>query len=131
MILPRCSMFLFIYAFLLTGCSVFSDPNKSSLSVCGNGELNPDVNGQPSPVDVLLFQLKNSQLFEGEEFLELYQNSKKSSENDVTHFSIYLRPPLYPFLGLRTVKAKSMTPKGRVVIIYLILFVFNISKISN
>ncbi|MBY0462870.1 MAG: type VI secretion system lipoprotein TssJ [Alphaproteobacteria bacterium] len=78
-------MFLFLLtcAFLLTGCSLFTDPNKLSLSVCGNADLNPDVNGQPSPVDVLLFQLKNSQHFEGEEFLELYQNSKKSLGPDL------------------------------------------------
>ena len=112
MILPRCSMFLFIYAFLLTGCSVFSDPNKSSLSVCGNGELNPDVNGQPSPVDVLLFQLKNSQLFEGEEFLELYQNSKKSLGPDlIAQTRLVIKPnecvkkelsldPLTKFIGI-------------------------------
>ena len=89
----RCSLFFLLCSLLLAGCSIFSDPNKLALSIYGSSDLNPDVNGQASPVDVIIFELKNSQHFEGEEFIELYQNSKKALGPDlINHTRLVIKP---------------------------------------
>lgn len=105
-------LFLFIFALSLPGCSIFSDPNKLQLTTYGNSELNPDVNGQPSPVDLLIFQLKSTSTFEAADFIDLYQNSKKTLGSDlIAQTRLVIKPdectkkeltldPLTNFIGI-------------------------------
>lgn len=79
---------------LLSGCSgPISDPSKLIIKACGNSDLNPDVNGSSSPVDVLVFQLKEPHLFEEQDFLTLYQNAKKVLADDMRDHTRFVVQP--------------------------------------
>lgn len=64
---------------LVTGCSLnpFSDADeeavKLELAVVASEDLNPDIKGQPSPIEIRLFQLSSLTEFERADFFDLYQ----------------------------------------------------------
>lgn len=56
----------------LTGCaalSPYSDMTKLDLTLNGRDELNPDLNGRPSPIVLRLVELKHPVSFENSRFL--------------------------------------------------------------
>lgn len=68
---------LVVCAFV-TGCSInpFSDADeeavKLELAVVASDDLNPDVKGQPSPLEIRIFQLSSLTEFERADFFDLY-----------------------------------------------------------
>lgn len=81
---------------LMTGCSSlspYSEVTKVNLKLTGSDQLNPDLNGRPSPVVVRLFELKHPVTFENADFFSLYERAKESLAPDlVASEEIELRP---------------------------------------
>ncbi|TDF82462.1 type VI secretion system lipoprotein TssJ [Pseudomonas sp. H9] len=81
---------------LLAGCSSlspYSTLTKLNLTLTTSDELNPDLNGRPSPIVVRLIELKHPVAFENADFFSLYERAKESLEPDmVASEELELRP---------------------------------------
>jgi len=81
---------------LLAGCSSlspFSQVTKVNLTLSGSDQLNPDLNGRPSPIVVRLFELKHPVAFENADFFSLYERARESLAPDlVASEELELRP---------------------------------------
>ena len=81
---------------LLAGCSSlspYSKVTKVNLKLTGSDQLNPDLNGRPSPIVVRLFELKHPVTFENADFFSLYERAKESLAPDlVSSEELELRP---------------------------------------
>jgi type VI secretion system protein VasD len=87
---------LFTAVFSLTGCSSmspYSSTTKLDLSLTGSDQLNPDINGRPSPIVLRLIELKHPVAFENADFFSLYQRAKEVLSPDLVTFEeLELRP---------------------------------------
>lgn len=118
--MSRCTMFFMFRSLatlattlLLAGCttlSPFSTVTKLNLTLIASDQLNPDLNGRPSPVVVRLFELKHPVAFENADFLSLYGRARETLSPDlISSEELELRPG-------ETVQLKlSVTGKGRYV----------------
>ncbi|ROM56915.1 type VI secretion system-associated lipoprotein [Pseudomonas canadensis] len=81
---------------LMAGCSSlspYSDITKLNLKLTASDQLNPDLNGRPSPIVVRLFELKHPVSFENADFFSLYERAKESLAPDmVASEELELRP---------------------------------------
>lgn len=80
----------------LSGCaalSPYSDMTKLDLTLNGSDELNPDLNGRPSPIVLRLIELKHPVAFETADFFSLYQRPKEALSPDMVVLEeLELRP---------------------------------------
>lgn len=80
----------------LTGCaalSPYSDMTKLDLTLNGSDQLNPDLNGRPSPIVLRLIELKHPVAFETADFFSLYQRPKEALSPDMVVLEeLELRP---------------------------------------
>lgn len=63
----------------LVGCvalSPYSTQTRLELQLAASDQLNPDINGRPSPIVLRLLELKNPALFETVDFFSLYSQAK-------------------------------------------------------
>ncbi|MGQ7960096.1 type VI secretion system lipoprotein TssJ [Pseudomonas sp. SP16.1] len=95
--MPRLLSLACIAALLsLAGCaalSPYSHMTKLDLSLAGSDQLNPDLNGRPSPIVVRLMELRHPVAFENADFFSLYQRPKEALAPDlVTQEELELRP---------------------------------------
>lgn len=90
---------------LLTACaslSPYSQLSKVNLQLSASDQLNPDINGRPSPIVVRLFELKHPVAFESADFFSLYERAAKSLAPDlVASEELQLRPGEQRELKLR------------------------------
>ena len=81
---------------LLTACaalSPFSELSKINLKLSASDQVNPDLNGRPSPIVVRLFELRHPVAFESADFFSLYERAAKSLAPDlVASEELQLRP---------------------------------------
>ncbi|MNF45765.1 Type VI secretion lipoprotein [compost metagenome] len=81
---------------LLTACaalSPYSSLTKINLKLSASEQLNPDLNGRPSPIVVRLVELRHPVAFESADFFSLYERAAKSLAPDlVTSEELQLRP---------------------------------------
>lgn len=81
---------------LLAGCSSmspYSHITKLNLKLTASDQLNPDLNGRPSPIVVQLFELKHPVSFENADFFSLYERAKQTMAPDmVASEEMELRP---------------------------------------
>ncbi|KAA0947796.1 MULTISPECIES: type VI secretion system lipoprotein TssJ [unclassified Pseudomonas] len=81
---------------LMAGCSTlspYSHVTKLNLKLTASDQLNPDLNGRPSPIVVRLFELKHPAAFENADFFSLYERAKESLVPDmVSTEELELRP---------------------------------------
>ncbi|HDS1733146.1 type VI secretion system lipoprotein TssJ [Pseudomonas sp. BP8] len=81
---------------LLTGCSSlspYSSMTKLNLKLSAGDQLNPDLNGRPSPIVVRLIELKHPVAFDNADFFSLYERAKESLAPDmVASEELELRP---------------------------------------
>ncbi|OOG83501.1 type VI secretion lipoprotein [Pseudomonas sp. A25(2017)] len=100
--MSHCTMHLFktlkalAMALLLGGCttlSPFSTMTKLNLTLTASDQLNPDLNGRPSPVVVRLFELRHPVAFENSDFFSLYERARETLAPDlVSSEELELRP---------------------------------------
>ncbi|UZE86629.1 type VI secretion system lipoprotein TssJ [Pseudomonas viciae] len=100
--MSRCTMHLFrtstVFAtmLLLAGCatlSPLSTMTKLNLTLTASAQVNPDLNGRPSPVVVRLYELKHPVAFENADFFSLYERARESLSPDlVSSEELELRP---------------------------------------
>ncbi|MBU1331621.1 MAG: type VI secretion system lipoprotein TssJ [Gammaproteobacteria bacterium] len=87
---------LFTALLALTGCaalSPYSDMTKLDLTLNGSEQLNPDLNGRPSPIVLRLIELKHPVAFETADFFSLYQRPKEALSPDMVVLEeLELRP---------------------------------------
>jgi len=81
---------------LLSGCtslSPYSRLTKLDLKLTASDQLNPDLNGRPSPIVIRLFELKHPVAFENADFFSLYERSKEILAPDLVVIEeLELRP---------------------------------------
>ena len=81
---------------VLAGCSSlspFSHVTKLNVTLTASDQLNPDLNGRPSPIVVRLFELKHPVAFENADFFSLYERARESLVPDlVASEELELRP---------------------------------------
>ncbi|WP_085726876.1 type VI secretion system lipoprotein TssJ [Pseudomonas sp. R37(2017)] len=100
--MPRCSTAFLktltaLVAFgLLVGCSSlspYSKVTKLNLKLTTSDQLNPDLNGRPSPIVVRLFELKHPVTFENADFFSLYERARETLAPDlIAGEELELRP---------------------------------------
>ncbi|RZI76569.1 MAG: type VI secretion system lipoprotein TssJ [Pseudomonas sp.] len=94
---------------MLAGCSTlspYSHLTKLNLRLMASDQLNPDLNGRPSPVVVRLYELEHAVAFENADFFSLYERAKESLAPDlVATEELELRPG-------ETVELKLSVHKG-------------------
>ncbi|MEC4240233.1 type VI secretion system lipoprotein TssJ [Pseudomonas sp. DSV-1] len=76
----------FVALALMAGCSSmspYSNVTKLNLKLTASDQLNPDLNGRPSPIVVRLFELKHPVAFENADFFSLYERAKESLTPDM------------------------------------------------
>lgn len=81
---------------LIAGCtslSPYSHITKLNLRLTASDQLNPDLNGRPSPIVVRLFELKHPVSFENADFFSVYERAKEALALDmVASEEMELRP---------------------------------------
>lgn len=94
-----CSFFRWVpllLLFMLTGCSVlspYSTQTRLHISLSADSQLNPDVNGRPSPVVLKLLELKRPVTAENMDFFSLYLRTDHALAHDlVASEEFELRP---------------------------------------
>lgn len=100
--MSHCTMHLFktltalAMTLLLGGCttlSPFSTMTKLNLTLTTSDQLNPDLNGRPSPVVVRLFALRHPVAFENSDFFSLYERGRETLAPDlISSEELELRP---------------------------------------
>ncbi|MEX6664344.1 type VI secretion system lipoprotein TssJ [Pseudomonas sp. W2-17] len=85
-----------IAVLILAGCSTlspYSHLTKLNLRLTASDQLNPDLNGRPSPIVVRLYELKHAVAFENADFFSLYERARESLAPDmVATEELELRP---------------------------------------
>lgn len=85
-----------VLVLLTSACSSlspYSKMTKLDLTLSASDQLNPDLNGRPSPIVVRLIELKNPVAFENADFFSLYERAKESLAPDlVASEELELRP---------------------------------------
>lgn len=98
-----------IAVLILAGCSTlspYSHLTKLNLRLTASDQLNPDLNGRPSPIVVRLYELKHAVAFENADFFSLYERARESLAPDmVATEELELRPG-------ETVELKLSVQKG-------------------
>jgi type VI secretion system protein VasD len=117
-----------IIAVLATRCSSPPPPAVLTLTAIGSADQNPNPKGEPSPVEVRLFQLKSPAKFERSDYAALIDNERntlgsegKSAEAFVLHLGETRTVTLDLDKGVRFIGAAVLfskideTPKWRAV----------------
>lgn len=85
-----------IAVLILAGCSTlspYSHLTKLHLRLTASDQLNPDLNGRPSPIVVRLYELKHAVAFENADFFSLYERAREALAPDmVATEELELRP---------------------------------------
>lgn len=73
------SIFLVTLFLLLTGCSTvnYIVPPSTDLEFNVADDVNPDINGRPSPVVIKVFELSSRAVFDTQDFFSLYGDAEK------------------------------------------------------
>ncbi|HAS8247655.1 TPA: type VI secretion system lipoprotein TssJ [Vibrio vulnificus] len=96
-----------IIVFLLMGCSAANMVVSpySNLEIKTGFNVNPDMNGRPSPVVVYVLELTSDTLFTSQDFFSLYENTAQTLGPDlVNKTELYLSP------GQNTLYESTMKP---------------------
>jgi len=58
---------------LLAGCALFGpSPTRVEATITAAGDLNPNLEGRPSPLVIRIYELKSIDAFQGSSFFKLY-----------------------------------------------------------
>ena len=80
----RCAVFLAV-VFTMAACSGRGDPKpgKIQATIAATADVNPNLEGRPSPILLYLFQLKAAGAFEAADFYSLYQTPDSTLGTDL------------------------------------------------
>ncbi|MDN3680821.1 type VI secretion system lipoprotein TssJ [Vibrio tapetis subsp. quintayensis] len=69
---------LLLLTALLSGCSFWGNDLAPQLviNIQASANINPNVEGKPSPVEVRIYQLSDSQAFNQADFIQLYSDAQ-------------------------------------------------------
>ncbi|WP_102794736.1 type VI secretion system lipoprotein TssJ [Bowmanella denitrificans] len=89
-----------VLLFLLAGCGsstmvkdVFSVVTKADITFVAAPDVNPDINGRPSPVLVRYYELRSPSAFNSADFFSLYDKAAGELGNDyIRHDDLELKP---------------------------------------
>lgn len=72
--------FLLILSLFLQGCSIWAEKGAPVLTarISASNNINPNLDGTPSPVVVQIYQLKESEAFEQASFLQIYSDEQSA-----------------------------------------------------
>ena len=77
----------------LSSCSLFHTEPHANITLTSAQYLNPDINGRPSPVVIIIYQLKNAYNFKQADSTSLMANSGSILQGDlIDKNSIEIRP---------------------------------------
>lgn len=95
--------FLFaVVALLLGGCGLFAakeatppppPPTRVELKIEAAGDINPDAQGQASPVMLRVYELKGDANFNNADFFALYDKEQSALAGDLAHKQEFLLKP--------------------------------------
>lgn len=75
-------LLVFGFLLLLVGCGatgvvkdVFTTITKADITLTTSNNVNPDMNGRPSPVRLFIYELKSTTAFNNADFFALYDSS--------------------------------------------------------
>lgn len=72
---------------------VFSVVTKAELTIVAATDVNPDINGRPSPILIRLYELKSPGTFNSADFFSLYDKAAGELGNDyIRHDDLELKP---------------------------------------
>ena len=81
---PYKKFIFFALLLALVSCtSPAAKKNRISLMFVASSDLNPDINGRPSPLALTIYQMKNSSMFKKTDYVSLAENSKSLLEGDL------------------------------------------------
>ena len=84
---------ILLIVFALNSCSLFHSEPHADVTLHSARYLNPDINGRPSPVVVMLYQLKNDYAFKQADSTALMANSARVLGADlIDKDTIEIRP---------------------------------------
>lgn len=95
--MPRFKSFTLLAVLaLLSACSAlspYSELTKLDLDLQASDQLNPDLDGRPSPVVLRLLELKHPVAFENADFFSLYERARETLALDmVASEELEIRP---------------------------------------
>lgn len=99
--LIRKEIFILVCTLLMvSGCGLFQkkppqplEPTRIVLELEAAGDINPNISGRPSPLEVRIYQLRSYSLFEDADFNALFEKDEEVLGRDlVAKKKIYLKP---------------------------------------
>lgn len=68
-------LLMFVILTTMAACGGFADrPARARIQITASADLNPDINGRPSPIVLRLYSLRSADGFNNARFFELYEN---------------------------------------------------------
>ena len=95
----------------LAACSSDStpDPTTATISILATEQLNPNVDGSPAPVVVILYELKSKSTFESAEFPQLFYDGRATLGGDLLGIQeLEIKP------GLKEDRMEDFSPETRI-----------------
>jgi type VI secretion system protein VasD len=94
--LPFKRLLLVVAAITITGCALGPKPLQPvalTLQISANTQINPDINGRPSPVMVRIYELKSTARFSSADFFSLFEKDTATLGDDISGKEEFM---LYP-----------------------------------
>jgi type VI secretion system protein VasD len=94
--LPFTRLFLVVAAIATTSCALGPRPLQPvalTLQISANTQINPDINGRPSPVMVRIYELKSTARFSSADFFSLFDKDTATLGDDISGKEEFM---LYP-----------------------------------
>ncbi len=94
-------LFLIGIMFAVNACGLFSkekpppppEPTRVVIEFEAAGNLNPNIDGRPSPVEVRIYHLRSYSAFKGAGFMPLFDGDEKVLGKELVHKQVlYLKP---------------------------------------
>jgi type VI secretion system protein VasD len=99
--LRKFGWFLIGILFAVNACGLFSkdkpppatEPTRVVIEFEAAGNINPNIDGRPSPVEVRIYHLRSYSAFKGAGFMTLFDGDEKALGKELVHRQvIYLKP---------------------------------------
>lgn len=87
------SLSFLLLSLTLQSCGFFSETKELNIQYNASAQLNPDINGEASPIVVTMYQLKSLEDFNENDYFALTNNVKNVLGNNlISQYEIEIRP---------------------------------------